>query len=70
VLWRFAAHFKDLIQLHLIGSVDAGDGQWSSPVVAALPTSRLGDMQQEEGSQGGSEQKWTKFLMEISITCI
>lgn len=38
----------DLIQLHLIGSVDAGDGQWSSPVVAALPTSRLGDMQQEE----------------------
>eukprot|EP00435_Cladocopium_sp_Y103_P046108 s15_g13.t1 len=38
----------DLIQLHLIGSIDAGDGQWRSPVVAALPTSRLGDMQQEE----------------------
>ncbi|CAK9088278.1 unnamed protein product, partial [Durusdinium trenchii] len=37
----------ELIQLHLV-ETDTGSGSWHSPVVANLPTSRLGDMKQEE----------------------
>lgn len=47
---------EELIQLHLAD----GTGGWSSPLVEALPLSRVGDMKQEVG---GSDH----FLAALSL---
>ena len=55
-----AAQTKELIQLHLCGSLDehGREGSWKSPLVSTLPISQLADLKQEDGHS----KAWRRLL--------